>query len=304
MKNVINYYYQINIENIHLSNGIYYFNYKNNNYMFVPFNNDYILLNYLYYLNQAVLNKSVYYDEIILNKDRLPYLFVDGKCYCLLRESSLINDSINFYDIALEKIEFNNNLSRLVRFPWSSLWIKKLDYLEDILNHLELSYKSVLPICLYFMGLAENAVEYVNEILENDQLTVEDEFVIGHSRIDVKASIKDLYSPLNLIIDHPSRDVAEYFKSSFMYNDYDYDEIEEYILSLNFSDVGFKLLYGRMLYPSFFFDLWDEVIAGKKDYNELLIYENRLEEYKTFLKEIYYIIRKRTFLEEVRWILR
>ena len=77
-----------------------------------------------------------------------------------------------------------------------------------------------------------------------------------------------------------------------MYNDYDYDEIEEYILSLNFSDVGFKLFYGRMLYPSFFFDLWDEVIAGKKDYNELLIYENRLEEYKTFLKEIYYIIRK------------
>ena len=304
MKNIINYYYQMNIENIHLSNGIYYFTYKNNNYMFIPFNNDYILLNYLYILNQLVLQKSIYYHEIMLNKDRLPYLFVDGKCYCLLRESNLINYTISFYDLSLEKIEFNSKLTRLIRFPWSDLWSNKLDYLENILTHLELSYKNVLPICLYFMGLAENAIEYVNEILENERLKKEDELVISHTRIDINESIKELYSPLNLIVDHPSRDISEYLKSLFAHNDYDYNEIEEYIMSLNFSDVGLKLLYGRMLYPSFFFDLWDEVIADKKIYNDLLIYENRLEEYRIFLKEIYYIIKKRTYLEEVRWILR
>ena len=31
MKNVINYYYQMNIENIHLVEGVYYFTYKNLN---------------------------------------------------------------------------------------------------------------------------------------------------------------------------------------------------------------------------------------------------------------------------------
>ena len=95
--------------------------------------------------------------EIILNKDRLPYLFIDGKCYCLLKESNLINDKMSFYDITFEKVRIDNNLRRLIRFPWTNLWAKKLDYLENILNHLELSYKSVLPICLYFMGLGENA---------------------------------------------------------------------------------------------------------------------------------------------------
>jgi len=304
MKNIINYYYQINIENIHLSKGIYYFTYMNNNYMFIPYTKDYMFLNYLYILNQIILKNNIYYHEIILNKDKLPYLFIDGKCYCLIKESNIINDRINFYDITFQKIKIDNNLKRLIRFPWTSLWQQKLDYLENILNHLELSYKKVLPICLYFMGLTENAISYINEVLENEKLTVQDEFVISHNRIDINESIKDLYSPLEIIIDHPSRDVSEYLKSLFVYDDYDYNEIEEYILSLNFSDVGFKILYGRMLYPSFFFDLWDEVIREKKNYNDLLIYENRLEEYRIFLKEIYYIIRKKTYLEEVRWILR
>ena len=304
MKNIINYYYQMNIENIHLSQGIYYFTYMDNNYMFIPFNKDFILLNYLYILNQVVLKTNVYYHEIILNKDRLPYLFIDGKCYCLLKESNLINDKMSFYDITFEKVRIDNNLKRLIRFPWTNLWAKKLDYLENILNHLELSYKSVLPICLYFMGLGENAIQYINEVLETEELTKQDEFVISHDRININQSVKELYSPLNLIIDHPSRDISEYLKNLFVYNDYDYNEIEEYILSLNFSNVGLKLLYGRMLYPSFFFDLWDEVIAGKKNYKDLIVYESRLEEYRIFLKEIYYIIRKRTYLDEVRWILR
>lgn len=211
---------------------------------------------------------------------------------------------MSFYDITFEKVRIDNNLKRLIRFPWTNLWAKKLDYLENILNHLELSYKSVLPICLYFMGLGENAIQYINEVLETEELTKQDEFVISHDRINVNQSVKELYSPLNLIIDHPSRDISEYLKNLFVYNDYDYNEIEEYILSLNFSNIGLKLLYGRMLYPSFFFDLWDEVIAGKKNYKDLLVYESRLEEYRIFLKEVYYIIRKRTYLDEVRWILR
>jgi len=123
MKNIINYYYQINIENIHLSKGIYYFTYMNNNYMFIPYTKDYMFLNYLYILNQIILKNNIYYHEIILNKDKLPYLFIDGKCYCLIKESNKINDRINFYDITFQKIKIDNNLKRLIRFPWTSLWL-------------------------------------------------------------------------------------------------------------------------------------------------------------------------------------
>lgn len=304
MKNIINYYYQINILNIHLLNGIYYFTYKDNNYMFIPFNRDYILLNYLYILNKILLEINSYYHEIILNKDNLPYLFVDNKCYVLLKESNLINDKISFYDIRLDRIDINNNLNRLTRFPWTNLWIKKLDYLENILNHLELSYQNVLPVCMFFMGLGENAISYIENVINTDKSTVNDKLVVSHNRIDIEESVKDLYLPLDLILDHPSRDISEYLKSMFVHNDYNYNDIEEYIMSLNFSSFGFKMLYGRMLYPSFFFDLWDLVINKEKEYSDLFIYEKRLEEYRIFLKEIYYIIRKRVYLEEVRWILR
>lgn len=304
MKNVINFYYQINIENIHLTEGIYYFTYQNNNYQFIKTDRDPYALQNFYFFNQKIITNYPYYYEIVLTKDRLPYLIIDQNVYCLIKESHLINDCMSFYDIRNDEIQVDKSLQLFMRFPWISAWMERIDYIENILKHMETKTRNLLPIFYYFLGLGENAIQYVLHTVEDIRPEKQDKMCIAHHRISAKDSVSSLYFPLSLVIDHPARDIAEYLKSLFIENDYDMNEIEEYIESLNFSTYGFSLLFGRMLYPSFFFDLWDDIYLGRKQKKELLLLGERKEEYRIFLKEIYYLIRKKTPIEEIRWITR
>jgi len=304
MKNIINFYYQMNIENIHLTRGVYYFTYREDSYMFVPFYKNVQTLLNLYHLNQKLIQISPYYYQLILNKENLPYIYIDQKCYCLLKCSRVVQDTMSFYDLPLEHVSIDRSIEPLIRFPWTHLWMQRLDYLENILIHVEKTSQNILPIFFYYMGLAENAIQYVQMTVSNIKKDRQDVFVVCHHRIDVKNSVASLYMPLDLVLDYPARDIAEYLKSLFFYNEYDISEVEEYLMSLDFGEFGYSLLYGRMLYPSFFFDLCDEVFSEKRDRKEIIRIGERMEEYRIFLKEIYYIIRKKVYLEEVRWILR
>ncbi len=304
MKNVINFYYHMNIENIHFVNGLYYFTYQNVSYEFVTFTKNSQILFPIYQLNQVLIQQNSYYDKIVLTKDQLPYIFVDQKCFCLLQKSPLVNDVMSFYDLSFQPISILENMKSLIRFPWDVFWIQKLDYLEDVLNHLEKTSQPVLSIFLYYMGMTENAIQYIHSTIQNIPKTHQDRLVVCHHRIDSKGSVQELYMPLSLVLDYPARDVAEYLKSLFYYNEYDIAEVEEYILGLHFTKFGYSLLFARMLYPSFFFDVCDRVFQGEGEEKEILALGERREEYRIYLKEIYYIIRKKSYLEEVRWILR
>lgn len=304
MKNVINFYYQMNIENIHLVKGIYYCTYQNDSYLFVPFYKNIQNLPHLYQLNQRLIGTNPYYYQIMLTRDKTPYVFIDQVCYCLLKASRVVHDEMSFFDLPLDSILVDSTVEPLIRFSWRDFWIQKLDYYEELLLHLENTSRKILPIFLYYMGMAENAIQYIYSVTEKITKTRKDKLVVCHHRVDAKWSVANLYFPLDLVIDYPARDISEYLKSLFYYNDYDLKEIEEYLLNLDFSDFGYSLLFGRMLYPSFFFDTCDRVFQGSLKENELFLLGERREEYRIFLKEIYYIIRKRVYLEEVRWILR
>lgn len=304
MKNVINYYYQMNIENIHLIDGVYYFTYRNENYQLESTEKDIQTIQNLYILNEKIKRTNPYYYEIILTKDGFPYLILDQKIYCLMKKSNVINDRMSFYDIRMEPINYEVRLQPLIRFPWNRTWIKRIDYMENILNHLESKLEKLFPTFYYFLGLGENAIQYVSYTLEELKPSYQDKMVISHHRIDAKENVSSLYKSLSLVLDHPSRDISEYLKSLFFENEYDFLEIEEFINSLNFSQYGYSLLFGRLLYPSFFFDLWEMIYIDKKDEKELYKLADRKEEYRIFLKEIYYMIRRKSQIEEVRWITR
>lgn len=304
MKNVIYYYYQMNLENIHLVNGVYHFSYSNQNYLFFPIQRDISYLQDLTIFCQVNKDRLMYYHDIVLTKDNMPYLFLDNKYYVLLRVKGLISDTISFYDIKFLRVNTLKNSSSLVRFPWVSFWIKKCDYYENIFRHLEKKFYPFLPCFYWYLGLSENAISYVGSALAKYQKRSNDNLVVSHIRVDNRMNVLDFYNPLSIIVDHPSRDVAEYLKSLFVNGDYRYDEIEEYLLSLPLSELGFSLLFGRLLYPSFFFDLLDEFLATEEDVHKILSLGERCDEFRQFLKEIYFIIKRRTNIEEVRWIIR
>ncbi len=305
MKNIINYYYNLNIENIHLTKGIYYFKNQNQSFMLTPFYQDEKHLLDLYQLNQKLRLTNPRYYKIYLTKDQLPYILVDGTCYVLLGITSVVHDSLSFFDLSKDSISIDSSFSSLLRFPWQKMWSYNLDNFEEILKHHPVSTSSYMPIFLYYMGLGENAIQYVEHILTTfPKTTFPEDFFVQHHRVDARASVASLYFPLDLVIDYPCRDVAEYLKSLFFYNDYDFQVIEDLLLSLKYSSFGYSLLFGRLLYPSFFFDACADFFSEKKEESSILLLGERREEYRIFLREIYYIIRKKVEIEEVRWIVR
>lgn len=304
MREIINYYYNLNIENLHLVKGIYHFTYKNNSYVLKETNKHPQTILSLFQFFQKNFSIFKFYSKIILTKENTPFIIIDNKVYVLLLTSNLSCDYISFYDMKFLNAYFDEKSKNLLRFPWQNLWTNKSDYLENILVHTKSQLRELLPTFYWYLGLAENAISYLNHALKTYQKDERDNFVISHDRVNIKSSVIDFYDPITVVIDHPSRDISEYIKSLFLEDEYNMYEIEEYINSLNFSNLGFSLLYARIIYPSFFFDILDNFYQEKITKEQLIKKLERMEEYRNFLKEIYFMIRKKAEIEEVRWIMR
>ena len=68
------------------------------------------------------------------------------------------------------------------------------------------------------------------------------------------------------------------------------------------NDLELKLVFCRLNYPSFYFDLYEKVINQQMDESRLDTVIKRNEEYREFLKNIYYIMNKKTKIKNIEWI--
>ena len=64
------------------------------------------------------------------------------------------------------------------------------------------------------------------------------------------------------------------------------------------------MLYARLLYPSYYFDIYEEIMNNGEDEEALIPIINKINDYELFLKEAYYEISKYTNLERIDWILK
>ena len=212
-----------------------------------------------------------------------------------------INKPINLPEINyLSNININypNNL---MRSNWANLWINKIDYLE---YHHEQNIKK-FPILNesfnYFIGLSENAISYLNNITNKLSPEQSDIGVTSHEYLDT--TIYSLYNPLNIIIDHKARDLAEYIKLSFFNDNYNiFDELDEYFKHNYFSIYGISLLLSRILYPSFYFNLYDKIINNEENESSILKITSRIKEYEKYLQDIFNYFHKYYNIEEINWL--
>ena len=98
MKNAINYFYNIAVDDIHQTEKMFYFDYGGYRYALVAYTGDNNLLPSIYKLHLEALQNGLYVHQIILNKDNQIATPINDKVYVLMRV---------FYDdepINLEKI--------------------------------------------------------------------------------------------------------------------------------------------------------------------------------------------------------
>lgn len=301
MKNAINYYYNFNIDYLHFYHQKHFFKFLYNDYVLIPYNRSEEEVMPLYELNSEVLRLDSNYHRIILNKDKNPVTIIDNNPYILLQIRNIKNRELDLDDIySLPISQKAKNV--LNRFVWAYLWAKKIDYIEYQIEHFEMEFPILTENIWYFIGLGENAISYVQDTLREEIPTEQDKLVISHRRVTANYTLFDYYNPLTLIIDHQTRDIAEFLKSYFWSGKYDMQKIEDYFERTSFSNYGYRLLLGRLLFPSFYFDVYEKVIDHQMDEKEIVLINGRIKEYEEYINNIYFLLRRYATLPNIEWI--
>ena len=298
MKKIIEYYY--GFKNIELNNigNNYYFKYDKKNYICFMCNRN---IDEIESLNK-ILNNDKIYNKIVSNIFNQLITFTNGKKYILV-------EKINKYSnekIDIEEIIKNYNIinikeyNSLLRTNWYDLWTKKIDYISYQREHIRGKYSIIDEYLDYYIGMAEVAISYFKVTM--DTFKNKNNFVLSHKRI--KSDLKfEYYNIDDLIIDYPVRTLSEYLKYLFFNNNsISIKEINDIFLNINYNEYLSRLLFARMLFPSYFFDMYEKIINDNFAEKEIIPIINNIKNYEKYLKNIFYLINKKNRIPQVDWL--
>ena len=191
-----------------------------------------------------------------------------------------IEDIYKLYD-------FNFKYVKREDFNWILLWKNKIDQVEYfvISNYKKLDIYT-LAIINYYICLAELAVNFFNNNVNYEYITL----TLCHKRIRSNYDLYEYYSVTDLILDHFTRDIGEYVKND-IYNDRRID-VSSYKLvkELNFNDIN--MVIARVLFPSYFFDLFDDFILNDREFNGFAKYFINIDVYESNLRDFVHFLAK------------
>lgn len=298
MKNVLQYYYELEINSVTRINDEYLFSKDNVNYVFSPVNTSIEEINELYVLTINLFQMGIPCHNIILNQRNEILTPFNNQNYILLKknvnsnEPITINDIINFSDYT----SFNWEFKYLNRTNWKDLWIKKMDYFEYQLSQIGNRYPLLCKMFGYYEGIVENGIQLF------DMYNISGTPCVSHKRLNVNTSLSDFYNPLNFVIDYNIRDAAEYFKTKVIsYDDVD-GEIIYFLDNYIKTDLDRILFMIRFFFPSFYFDVYEKVLmknANKKKLDNILVNSRK---YESLLKKIYGYVGTYINIPNIDWL--
>ena len=300
MLDFINYYYNLYPIDIDEQNKKYIFYVDDEKYYLVQYDGEINELEALIELNREMINNGSLIHEIIFNKFNKSLSTYNGINYLLLKV--FVNDTkkVEIEDILFMLNEGNININRkniLNRFNWPKLWEVKIDYFEYQMLHVIKKYPVLYNIIDYYIGLGENAIQYFKMISPN-YFGIAD-IGVCHNRIDANSSLFDLYNPLNLVIDYKVRDISEYLKSYFFYNINNiYNIINKIFARFSFDKLNLSLLISRLLFPSYFFDMFESIVYCNKNENSIMNITKKSSLYEDFIKNLI----KKCNLQTIGWL--
>ena len=297
MNNYINFYYELYPDDIVKKDNHYYFVLNNEKYYFVTYDRDVNEADTLYKLNKEMISRNSLVHEIILNKKGEVITLIDEAYYVLLRvyvnESAVITiDDVVFMLNSNDGVFSNSVISRT---DWIKLWSLKIDYFEYQIGHLIKKYPYIYNTVDYYIGLGENAITYMKELNDNINSS---SLSITHRRIGVNSTMFDLYNPLNLIIDYKVRDVSEYLKDAFFNNVNVYSILDKLFKMCMFDRITLNLLFCRLLFPSYYFDLYENILENDLNENLVINIIKKSASYEYFLS---FLIRNWS-LYKIEWL--
>ena len=275
MNNFIYYFYNIRVNDVVYNNK--YFTFIYNGYVYKLYviteniNNDFLIE-----LDKRLLGNTLI-NEIIFNRDGKIVSNYDNKAYMLMR--IFVNEKKK---ITLDEISYLANalVVKNLMISWAMMWERKIDYLEKLINENGKKYPIITDSFNYFVGMAENAISYYNNTV-----------------------ISDNYNPLNIIFDYRVRDIAEYIKRAFFDDDKNiFNEIDNYFRNYPLTETDARILVSRLMYPSFYFEMYEDILIDNEDEKIIIKTVDRLNEYEKYLGNVIGYLNKLYGVEEIKWL--
>ena len=294
MNSVIEYYYDIfNIKTICL-NDKYIFENNGNTYLFYRVFRDAGEIS----LISKLLLETNYIFNIVLNKLKMEVTNVNNDLYVLVK----VNSKLTLNNL-IKKRSISNTFkySSLIKNNWYDMWIKKIDNITYEMVHIKGKYLFLEQYFDYFIGLSETAISYYNDTMLKYGNSLKNDLVLSYKRINFNDKYC-FFDINNLVIDHYVRDISEYFKYLFFYGDFSYNTVFSVLNFLKLSTAEYQLLFCRLLFPTFFFVLYDLVINNKEKETKLYLIINKMNDYEVFLKKIYNYMSRKNKITKIEWL--
>lgn len=285
MKNIINYFYNLNITKLTNKDNIYSFYDNDELYHFYIYNNNIKNIDLTKDIDDS-LKKDTLIHEIIINKDNSIITYYNNIPYILCKINININKPITLGEINYLSSKVISTNSKITYHSWQDLWSIKMDYLEKVINENGKKYPIIVDSFNYFVGMAENAISYYNN-LSNKEVD-NNSLVISHRIININDTVYAIYDPVNIIIDHKARDIAEYIKYSFFSDNANiFNELNIYFKYNYYTRDDVVILLARVLYPSFYFNMYEDIMINSKEEKIITNITSKLDKYELYLARVF-----------------
>lgn len=299
MKNIINYYYGILVSKVVKNKDTYIFVNNDIEYEFTPErSNESEMLN----AYKIALENQKYIHELVVNKFNTVFTVYNNKEYILIKKYYNSKSKININNI----LSFNtavlslNTMQYFNKYNWIKLWIDKIDYYEYQMKESTDMDREIKYLLSYYIGLSENAVSLMSYA---DTRNVG--YGVCHYRLRANDTQSKLYNPTEILIDIRCRDICEYLKSIYFdtkISDNNFNEIfEKAILSANYNYDEMISFFSRLLFPTYFFDIYEMYMLNNKDLLKIINFTKKIHSYELILKLQYLKFQKVYNLPIIDW---
>lgn len=306
MKETIEYYYNLDILDLEELDGKYHFKIENKDFFFVFYNRGLDELDDIIKVTINMKEKGIDVHELIINRNNSFLTKVNNYDYILFSVSSL-NETYDIFDMVslMDKLVLNKENSKLYRNNWGTLWSQKIDYFEYQIRELGLPKSIIKNSFSYYVGLVENAISYVNNTNFKYAKIMAGRLVLSHRRVSYPNYKLNYLNPLSFIFDLEVRDVAEYLKDMFFKEDFEevLAELSSYLKVRPLNVYEYEMLFARLLYPSYYFDVYENVMNKEENEEDLIKIIKRSDDYEIFLKNAYLEISKYAKIEKISWLI-
>lgn len=289
MENILNYYYNLIIKKMDEVDDSYYIYTDDGLYIL---NKLIIEVSELERIINYLNNTKEPYHLLVLNKDKELFTLIEEEKYVLFKVRCDLNKEIN--PLLFSSYILNGD------YNWSDVWSKRIDYYETQLNEV-VNDVNVFYAMNYYIGLTENAISYYINLIDmygSSELI----YAISHRRITSPIKAISYYNPANMIIDLNVRDIAEYIKMSFFEDILTDSEILTIVNNLNFNNIMANMFLVRLIYPSYFFNLYDQYIESREVNKKMFLYMKKSHEYESLITKIYSRLSIKNNIKAYMWI--